>query len=136
MIGKGFNIWDKDYFKSLDLCIHKNGLFPASNYCQEKSKQSGQMTWTNVFRDEIEIMKTKGNFVKSIRTHCWYPIIILFVICVRQRNNDSSHCVVQNSCFVWTWSLKELQYTDHSKISCFENSHRTLYKFFWNSYIP
>lgn len=63
MVGTEIKRWNLDYFASLDLCIQNNRLLPASNYCQTERKQIGVMSWTNVFRDEIEIIKTKGNFV-------------------------------------------------------------------------
>lgn len=64
-IGRGSNIWFQDYFTSLDLCMQRNGLLQDSAYCQRQMKQTGQMSWTNVFREEVEIIKTEGKFVRS-----------------------------------------------------------------------
>lgn len=52
--------WGLDYFGSLEFCTHKNRLLPTSNYCQRQNKHNGQISWTNVFREEFEIIKTKG----------------------------------------------------------------------------
>lgn len=47
----------------------RNALLPSSNYCQKIGKKSdfkGQLSWTNVFREEIEILQMKGKYVLNV----------------------------------------------------------------------
>ncbi|XP_076082979.1 uncharacterized protein LOC143054019 isoform X2 [Mytilus galloprovincialis] len=67
--------WDLDYFGSLDLCIQHNELLLASNYCQSQDKKSGVIAWTNVFREEIEIIKTKDLNEDPVR--CFSGVFIV-----------------------------------------------------------
>ncbi|VDI31393.1 Hypothetical predicted protein, partial [Mytilus galloprovincialis] len=74
--GKGVHKWGLDYFRSLNFCIQNNMLLPASNYCQGKGiHQYGQMSWTNVFREEVEIIKTKD--VNDDPVRCFSGVFIL-----------------------------------------------------------
>lgn len=57
------NQWGKDYYESLDFCTKRNKLLPSSSFCQTLDKNSGlegQITWTNVFREQVEIIQTQG----------------------------------------------------------------------------
>ncbi|XP_071143998.1 uncharacterized protein [Mytilus edulis] len=54
--------WGLNYSGSLNYCMNKNATLAPSNYCQIIDKHSGfegQISWTNVFREEIEIIKVK-----------------------------------------------------------------------------
>ncbi|XP_076083276.1 uncharacterized protein LOC143054233 isoform X1 [Mytilus galloprovincialis] len=54
--------WGLNYYDSLNYCMTRNALLPSSNYCQKIGKKSdfkGQLSWTNVFRQEIEILQMK-----------------------------------------------------------------------------
>lgn len=62
-IGKQDQQWGLDYFESINNCIKSNRLLPTSNYCLGKGRNTGQMSWTNVFREEVEIIKMKGNYM-------------------------------------------------------------------------
>lgn len=59
--------WGLDYSGSLDYCMeNKNALLPSPSYCQKIGTQSGfngQISWTNIFREEMEIITIKGKFI-------------------------------------------------------------------------
>ncbi|CAC5422682.1 unnamed protein product [Mytilus coruscus] len=60
--------WGEDYYDSLDYCMTRNALLPSSNYCQKieaNSDFNGQISWTNVFREEIEIFKLKDTTIDT-----------------------------------------------------------------------
>lgn len=47
----------------------RNALLPSSNYCQTietKHFFKGQLSWTNVFREEIEILQMKGKYALNV----------------------------------------------------------------------
>ncbi|VDI68638.1 Hypothetical predicted protein, partial [Mytilus galloprovincialis] len=71
----GLERWGLDYFESLDFCIHNNKLLPDSGYCQENGTQYGMITWTNVFREENEILKTKDLNEDPVR--CFSGVLIV-----------------------------------------------------------
>lgn len=58
--------WGLDFFRSMTFCNNNNKLLLAPNYCHIEGQNSGQMSWTNVFREEVEIIKFKGNYVNFI----------------------------------------------------------------------
>lgn len=61
--------WDLDYYGSLNYCMHRNRLLSSSDYCQIKDTEDpyqGQISWTNVFREEVEIIRTQGKYVHFI----------------------------------------------------------------------
>ncbi|VDI02774.1 Hypothetical predicted protein [Mytilus galloprovincialis] len=42
--------------------MHRNRLLSSSDYCQIKDTEDpyqGQISWTNVFREEVEIIRTQ-----------------------------------------------------------------------------
>ncbi|CAC5412684.1 unnamed protein product [Mytilus coruscus] len=54
--------WGIDYYSSLDYYMKRNALLPSSNFCQKIDTQSslkGVISCTNVFREEIEMIKMK-----------------------------------------------------------------------------
>lgn len=73
----------------------RNALLPSSNYCQTidtKSAFKGQLSWTNVFREEIEILQMKGKYVLNV------PQLEMIFLTqngkVDSNTPQSSHCKV------------------------------------------
>lgn len=73
----------------------RNALLPSSNYCQKIETTSdfkGQLSWTNVFREEIEILQMKGKYVLNV------PQLEMIFLTqngkVDSNTPQSSHCKV------------------------------------------
>ncbi|VDI50581.1 Hypothetical predicted protein [Mytilus galloprovincialis] len=53
----------------MTFCNNNNKLLLAPNYCHGEGQYSGQMSWTNVFREEVEIIKLKDSSATESITH-------------------------------------------------------------------
>ncbi|CAG2251813.1 unnamed protein product [Mytilus edulis] len=63
--------WALDYYGSLDYCRKRNASLPSSNYCQQidtNSEFTGQISWINVFREEIKLIKIEDSNIDTATT--------------------------------------------------------------------